>query len=124
LTGWIIICIINQRVIYQHATLACQSPQAHRRTGSRTRGHVHAEARRELASLDLGFDDDDACDILAKLTTEDSAGRLKSAATGEWMYLFKPRLSGLVLYVKLVIRGNCIVISFHEDAEDRHEEDA
>jgi hypothetical protein len=82
------------------------------------------KALRDLASLNLGLDEEDACEILAKLTTEDSAGRLKSAATGEWMYLFKPRLSGLVLYVKLVIRGNCIVISFHEDAEDRHEEDA
>jgi hypothetical protein len=82
------------------------------------------KARRELAGLESGLDEEDACDILAKLTTADSAGRLKSAATGEWMYLFKPRLSGLVLYVKLVIRGNCIVISFHEDAEDGHEEDA
>src|SRR6266699_4910834 len=73
------------------------------------------KARRELASLELGLDEEDACDILARLKTGDSAGRLKSAGTGEWMYLFKPGLSGAVLYVKLILRSNCVVISFHED---------
>jgi Motility quorum-sensing regulator, toxin of MqsA len=81
------------------------------------------KARRELAILELGLDEDDACDILARLTAKDTAGRLKSEATHQWMYLFKPRLSGMVLYIKLVIRGNCVVISFHEDAGDDHEED-
>jgi hypothetical protein len=57
------------------------------------------------------------------LTTDDSAGRLESAATGEWMYLFKPRLAGMVLYVKLIVRSNCVVISFHEDEGDLHDEE-
>lgn len=46
------------------------------------------KARRELASLDIGLDEEDACDILASLTAQESAGRLESAVTGEWMYLF------------------------------------
>ncbi len=79
------------------------------------------KARRELASLELGLDEEDVCDILANLTAEDSAGRLESAATGEWMYLFKPELSWTVLYVKLILRSNCVVVSFHED-EGSHEE--
>jgi len=41
------------------------------------------KARREMANLDLGLDEEDACDVLANLTAEDSAGRLQSAATGE-----------------------------------------
>ncbi len=41
------------------------------------------KARRELASLGIGLDEEDACDVLAKLAVEDSAGRLESAWTGE-----------------------------------------
>jgi hypothetical protein len=37
---------------------------------------------------------------------------------------FKPQLSGAVLYVKLILRSNCVVISFHEDAGNGDEEDA
>jgi hypothetical protein len=80
------------------------------------------KARRELAALDVGLDEEDACDVLANLAPEDSIGRLVSAATGEWMYLFRPSLAGTVLYVKVILRNNCIVVSFHED-EDGHEED-
>jgi len=49
-------------------------------------------------------------------------GTVASAATGEWMYLFKPQVSGTILYVKLILRNDCVVISFHED-EDGSEED-
>jgi hypothetical protein len=81
------------------------------------------KARRELAALGFGLDEQDACDVLAKLAATDSAGRLKSKATGEWMYLFKPSLAGTVLYVKLVLRSDCIVVSFHEDEGGGHEEE-
>ena len=80
------------------------------------------KALRELAGLESGLDEDDACEVLAELTAEDSAGRVASAATGEWMYLFKPQVSGTILYVKLVLKNDCVVISFHED-EDGSEED-
>jgi hypothetical protein len=82
------------------------------------------KARRELASLEFGLDEQDACDILANLSAEDSAGRLESVVTGEWVYLFKPVLAGTVLYVKLILRNDCIVVSFHEDEGGSHEEDA
>jgi hypothetical protein len=82
------------------------------------------KARRELTSLDIGLDEEDACDVLVKLAVEDSAGRLESAWTGEWMYLFKPQLAGVVLYVKLILRDDCLVVSFHEDEGGGHEEDA
>ena len=73
------------------------------------------KARRELASLQFGLDEQDACDVLANLSSEDSAGRLKSPATGEWAYVFKPLLAGTVLYVKLILRNDCVVVSLHEE---------
>lgn len=73
--------------------------------------------------MELGLDEEDACDMLAKLAVADWAGRLASAATGEWMYLFKPELAGTVLYVKLILRSNCVVVSFHEDEGGSNEED-
>lgn len=82
------------------------------------------KARYELAALQFGLDELDACDLLASLTAADSAGRLISRATGEWLYVFKPSLGGVVLYVKVIVRSNCIVVSFHEDEGDAHEQDA
>ena len=80
------------------------------------------KALRELANLEFGLDEEDACEVLAELIPTDSAGRVASAATGEWMYLFKPQVSGTILYVELILRNDCVVISFHED-EDGSEED-
>jgi len=80
------------------------------------------KALKELASLELGLDEEDACEVLSELTAEDSAGRVASAATGEWMYLFKPQVSETILYVKVILRNNCVVVSFHED-EDSSGED-
>jgi hypothetical protein len=73
------------------------------------------KARRELAQLGDGLDEADACELLAALTPRDSAGRLKSRATGEWIYIFKPTLDDKVLYLKILLRADCIVVSFHED---------
>lgn len=33
----------------------------------------------------------------------------------EWLYVFKVDVHGLTLYIKVAIRENCVVISFHED---------
>ena len=74
-------------------------------------GRIHALARagkvrfthkalRELVSLALESDQDDCCDVLKKLTAGDSAGRIRSAITGEWMYVFKPTLTGTRLYLQ------------------------
>jgi hypothetical protein len=77
-----------------------------------------------MASLGIGLDEEDACDVLTRLAVEDSAGRVESAWTGEWMYLFKPQLAGVVLYLKLIVRNDCLVVSFHEDEGAGHEEGA
>jgi len=31
------------------------------------------------------------------------------------MYVFKPPVGGIVVYVKLILRSDCVVISFHEE---------
>jgi hypothetical protein len=74
------------------------------------------KALREMA--ELGLDPEDACDLIAELTAEDCEGRKRSAQTGEWMYVFKPEVEGVVVYVKVLLRESCVVISFHEDEDD------
>lgn len=81
------------------------------------------KALRELARLGLGLDEDDANDILARLTPEDLAERIVSEHTGEWMYVFKPVVAATTLYLKVVIRNDCIVISMHEDEVSDEQED-
>lgn len=74
----------------------------------------------ELSILDPEFDEDDVCDVLATLERKHSKGRRLSERTGEWMYVFKPNVSGTVIYVKLILRTDCILISFHQDEEDAY----
>ncbi len=62
-------------------------------------------------------------DVIGGLCAEDLAGRLTSRITGEWMYVFKPEVGGQIVYVKLVVREDCLVVSFHEDEGTDHEED-
>jgi hypothetical protein len=80
------------------------------------------KAIRELPTLGLGLDAEDACDVLANLTSGDSAGRMLSETTGEWLYVFTPRLAGTLVYVKIILRNECVVVSFHEGEGGGHEE--
>jgi hypothetical protein len=73
------------------------------------------KALEELNELDLDFDEQDLCELLTRLRERDVAGRLLSERTGEVMYVFKPEIGGFLLYLKVVLRGDCIVVSFHED---------
>jgi Motility quorum-sensing regulator, toxin of MqsA len=79
------------------------------------------KALRELAALSL--DADDALDVLRALSRADAHGRLRSAATGEWMYVFKPTVGEQLVYLKVAVRDECIVVSFHED-EEGHDDSA
>ena len=80
------------------------------------------KALQELAALGMGLDEEDACDVLANLAPTDLVERLVSKKTGEWMYVFKPSVGGVVIYVKVVLRADCVAISFHEE-EDHSDED-
>jgi len=76
---------------------------------SQGRLHFTLKALRELAALDIGLDEEDARHVLANLNARDFVERAVSKKTGEWMYVFKPRVGGLV-------------ISFHEE-KDQIDED-
>jgi hypothetical protein len=76
------------------------------------------KALRELASLGSGLDSDDACDVLSQLEETDFHDRLKSERDGEWLYVFKPTVAEMLVYVKLAVRANCLVVSFHEDKDE------
>jgi hypothetical protein len=71
------------------------------------------KAVRELATFDR--DATDACESLEGLEAGDVVKTLVSEATGERMYVFKPKVGGIVAYVKLILRRGCVVVSFHED---------
>lgn len=81
------------------------------------------KALRELAQLGLGLDEGDACDILAGLTPTDFAQRLLSEQTAEWMYVFKPVVAATRLYLKVVVRNDCVIISLHEDEANDEQRD-
>lgn len=72
--------------------------------------------------LEQGLDEQDAVEVLRKLKTADSTGRLRSERTREWLYVFKPAVAGTRLYVKVLLRNECFVVSFHEDSDDEKEE--
>lgn len=82
------------------------------------------KALRELALLDIGLDEQDAREVLRRLRAVDSGGRLRSEHTGEWLYVFLLRVAGEVLYVKLLVRADCVIVSFHEQADDDQEADS
>ena len=65
----------------------------------------------------MGCDAEDVIVVLCDLEAEDSAGRVQSSVTREWLYIWKPELSGVVVYLKVALRDDCIVVSFHEDEE-------
>ncbi len=92
------------------------------RLAAEERVRLTYKALREAAELGLGAED--VCDVLAGVRAADSAGRLVSERTGEWMYIFKPTVGSAIVYVKLILRSDCVVVSFHEDNGDGHEEDA
>lgn len=83
--------------------------------GARRKVHFTLKAVRELAALDLGLDEDDACDVLATLTADEFDQHVRSKKTREWMYVFKPRVSHALVYLKVILRVDCIVVSFHEE---------
>lgn len=70
-----------------------------------------------MAALEPPAHPDDVMETLEQLGPEDWVGRLTSHSTGEALYVFKPMTLFGLLYVKVVIRNNCVVVSFHEEVE-------
>ena len=87
-------------------------------------GAVRLTYKAEREALALGLWPEDVREVIGGLHARDSVGRLVSETTGEWMYVFKPRLGRQIIYVKLMLREDCVVVSFHEDEGSGHEENA
>jgi len=68
------------------------------------------ELSSELTLEDVGF-------VLANLQLADFVERFRAEKTNEWMYVFKPLFEDEILYVKVILRTNCVLISFHEDED-------
>ena len=77
----------------------------------------------ELEATGLSIDDGDAHDVLASLTPNDAAERIRSSVSGESLYVFRPMVAGVPLYIKLALRQTCVVISFHPEEDQDEEED-
>lgn len=75
--------------------------------------HLTGKALEELQALKLGLDEHDVADVLRALTPAGCAGRVRSHGSEEWLYVFKPSIASLELYVKVALRSRCIVVSFH-----------
>ncbi len=76
-----------------------------------------------LGGLDLALDEADGSDVVGALSRKDFVERVRSKRTNEWMYIFKPRIADFVVYLKLVLRDDCVVISFHPEMYENEEEE-
>lgn len=76
------------------------------------------KALAEVRGLGLGLGVTDVIDVLMALTPNDSGRRVRSSVSSEWLYVFKPTVAETVLYVKVVLRNDCVVVSFHKDETD------
>jgi hypothetical protein len=79
------------------------------------RGHVRFTLKSITELAMLGLDEADICEILADIRPSDACSRLRSISTHEWMYVFKPHVGATILYIKVIVRASCIVISCHDD---------
>ncbi len=93
-----------------------------RALGAARRVRFTHKALEELYRLDLGLDESDAADILASLSPSEVVGRMRSSRGGEWMYVLEPGVGAIPLYVKVILRDECVVISFHAREGDDEED--
>lgn len=76
---------------------------------------------RGISELELGLDAEDVCEFLSSLSPRDSAGRIRSTSTSEWLYVFRSSILENRVYVKLILRDDCVIVSFHLDEEKQNE---
>ncbi len=89
-----------------------------RKLAAQDRIRLTMKVLEEIEALDLELAEEEVFALIARLERQDCVGRLVSKATGEWLYVFKPYVDTRVIYAKLVLRSDCVLVSFHEDEED------
>jgi len=104
------------------APLATEGSRSYPGTRLGGSGPVHIQGHSRACAAGSRTDEDDACDVAAGLAQADFFECIVSERTGESMYVFKPDVAEMTLYLKVVLRNGCVVISFHED-QVSHEQD-
>ncbi len=66
----------------------------------------------------MGLDETDVIRILQGLTLSDFKEKKKSKITKEWLYVFVFSIESCPIYMKLILRTHCLILSFHEDEPD------
>jgi hypothetical protein len=84
-------------------------------------GKIRLTHKALLEASELGCDASDVVAVLRGLEAKDFARRVRSELTAEWLYVWNPTLGGAIIYLKVAVRDDCIVVSFHED--EGHDED-
>lgn len=59
--------------------------------------------------------EEDVRDLLLALEPKSCIQRVESIHTGELLYVFRPEFAETVVYLKVAVREDCVVISLHED---------
>lgn len=75
-----------------------------------------AKARGEMAAA--GLHPEDILDILTSLGRGERIARMRSGHSGEWLYAFRPSVGWGPLYLKVVLRSGCTLISCHDDTHE------
>ena len=83
------------------------------------------KARRELLLFLPELSYRDAEEFISGLEREDFHRKLRSEGPGDVLWVFTPEVHGEELGVKLVLRNDCVVVSFHRDDDegDDHDEE-
>ncbi len=91
----------------------------HRLQDLASRGRVRftVKALEEIEELSSELSIEEVYFVLANLQQDDFVERFVSEKTDEWMYVFKPLVEDEVIYVKVILRTDCVLISFHEDED-------
>jgi hypothetical protein len=79
------------------------------------------KAESEIATLGAPFDPDECLLVLSHLKPHEFVQRVWSAQRLEWLYVFRPCVHGVTLYVKIALRNRCHVVSFHAEESDHVE---
>lgn len=69
----------------------------------------------ELSNLSVPLHIGEVHRLIANLTRDDFLHRRVSIRSGEILYAFLVQIEGCSLYLKLVLREDCVVISCHDD---------
>lgn len=79
---------------------------------------VTLKALQEMAALEPSISPAEACQLLEGLDRASFRRRLRSIRSGEWLYVFRTAWCAERVYIKLLLRSGCTIVSFHPEASD------